>query len=129
MSMAHGLEVRMPFTDHRLVEHVSGLAGSSKLRRGTSKAILRRALSGRVPPRTLAKRKLGFNPPLASWLRGELAPLVESHLAQDVVEARGLFEPRAVRALVERLKGGRRDVSLHVWALIVLEQWQREYEP
>ena len=127
MSMAHGLEVRMPFTDHRLVEYVSGVPGSSKLRRGTSKAILRRALSDRVPARTLAKRKLGFNPPLASWLRGDLASLVESHLAQDVVASRGLFEPKRVRGLVQQLRSGRRDVSLHVWALIVLEQWQREY--
>jgi len=127
MSMAHGLEVRAPYTDHRLVEYVSGLPGSSKLRRSTTKAILRRAVAGRVPSRTLAKRKLGFNPPLGAWLRGDLAPLVESHLAPEVVESRGLFDPKAVRGLVERLRGGRRDVSLHVWALIVLEQWQREY--
>jgi asparagine synthase (glutamine-hydrolysing) len=126
MSMAHGLEVRAPFTDHRLVEQVFALPGSEKLQRGTSKVALRRALAGRVPERTLAKRKLGFNPPLGLWLRRELAPLVDSHLAREVVESRGLFRPERVEALVAELRAGRRDVSLHVWALIVLEQWQRE---
>jgi len=127
MSMAHGLEVRAPFTDHRLVEHVFALPGAEKLHRGTSKAVLRRAVDGRVPERSLAKRKLGFNPPLGVWLRGDLAPLVESHLSREVVESRGLFRPERVEALVSSLRAGNRDVSLHVWALIVLEQWQREY--
>jgi asparagine synthase (glutamine-hydrolysing) len=127
MSMAHGLEVRVPFTDHRLVEHVLGLPGASKLRRGRSKAILREAAAAHIPARPLEKRKVGFNPPMGVWLNRELAPLVESHLSREQVAARGLFRPEAVAGLVESLRSGRRDVSLHVWSLIVLEQWQREY--
>ena len=127
MSMAHGLEVSAPFTDHRLVEHVLALPGSAKLQRGRSKAILREAAAPHLPARPLAKRKIGFNPPLGIWLNRELAPLVASHLSREQVEARGLFRPQAVGRLVESLRSGRRDVSLHVWSLIVLEQWQREY--
>jgi asparagine synthase (glutamine-hydrolysing) len=127
MSMAHGLEVRAPYTDHKLVEHVLALPGSAKLQRGRSKAILRAAAAGRLPPRPLAKPKLGFNPPMGLWLNRELAPLVDSHLSREQVDARGLFDPTAVERLVGQLRGGRRDVSLHVWSLIVLEQWQREY--
>jgi asparagine synthase (glutamine-hydrolysing) len=127
MSMAHGLEVRSPFTDHRLVEYVLGLPGSEKLHRGRSKAILRRAAAPHLPERPVAKRKIGFNPPIGLWLNRELAPLLESHLGREVVEARGLFRPEAVERLVGQLRGGRRDVSLQVWSLIVLEQWQREY--
>jgi asparagine synthase (glutamine-hydrolysing) len=127
MSMAHGLEVRSPFTDHRLVEYALGLPGSEKLHRGRSKAILRRAAAPHLPERPVAKRKIGFNPPMGLWLNRELAPLVESHLGREVVEARGLFRPEAVARLVAQLRGGRRDVSLQVWSLIVLEQWSREY--
>jgi asparagine synthase (glutamine-hydrolysing) len=127
MSMAHGLEVRAPYTDHRLVEHVLALPGSAKLQRGRSKAILRAAAAPRLPERPVAKRKVGFNPPMGLWLNRELAPLVDSHLSREQVEARGLFRPEAVDRLVAQLRGGRRDVSLHVWSLIVLEQWQREY--
>lgn len=127
MSMAHGLEVRAPFTDHRLVEHVFSLPGSAKLAGGRSKAVLRDALAGgRLPERPLAKRKIGFNPPMGVWLNCELAPLLESHLGREVVEARGLFRPEAVAQLVATLKGGRRDVSLHVWSLVVLEEWLRQ---
>lgn len=127
MSMAHGLEVRNPFTDHRLVEHVAALPGAAKLQRGQTKAILREAVAARLPERPLAKRKVGFNPPMGLWLTGGLAPLVDSHLSREQIDARGLFRPEAVEALVRDLRGGRRDVSLQVWALIVLEQWQREY--
>jgi asparagine synthase (glutamine-hydrolysing) len=127
MSMANALETRAPFTDHRLVEAVFALPGTEKLHRGTSKAVLRRAVAGHVPDRVLSKRKLGFNPPLGVWLRHDLAPLIDSHLSREVVESRGLFRPERVEALVSALRSGRRDVSLQVWGLIVLEQWQREY--
>jgi asparagine synthase (glutamine-hydrolysing) len=127
MSMAHGLEVRCPFTDHHLVEHVLGLPGSAKLQRGRTKAVLRDAVSPRLPARPVAKRKIGFNPPMGLWLNRELAPLVDSHLGREQIEARGLFRPAEVERLVGELRTGRRDVSLHVWALIVLEQWCREY--
>jgi asparagine synthase (glutamine-hydrolysing) len=127
MSMAHGLEVRAPFTDHRLVEHVLALPGRAKLDRGRSKALLRAATADKLPERPLAKRKLGFNPPMGLWLNRELRGLVDSHLSREQVEARGLFDPGAVARLVGDLRSGRRDVSLHVWGLIVLEQWQREY--
>lgn len=127
MSMAHGLEVRAPYTDHRLVEHVFAMPGSAKLQRGRTKAILRAAAAPHLPERPLTKRKVGFNPPMGLWLNRELSPLVDSHLSREQVEARGLFRPETVERLVAELRGGRRDVSLHVWSLIVLEQWQREY--
>jgi asparagine synthase (glutamine-hydrolysing) len=125
--MAHSLEVRAPYTDHRLVEYVYSLPGAQKLSRGRSKVALRAAASTRLPPRPLAKPKIGFNPPMGLWLNRELIPLVDSHLSREQVEARGLFRPEAVERLVTELRSGRRDVSLHVWSLIVLEQWLREY--
>ena len=128
MSMAHGLELRAPYCDHRLVEHAFSLPGSAKLRRGRTKAILRDALAPRLPERPLQKRKIGFNPPMGVWLNGELRPVVDEHLGREQVEARGLFRPEAVGRLVAALRSGRRDVSLQVWSLVVLEQWLREYD-
>ena len=128
MSMAHGLEVRAPYTDHRFVEYGFSLPGSDKLKRGRTKAILRDAATGRIPARPLSKPKIGFNPPMGVWLRGELSPLIDSHLGPDVVSERGLFRPEAVQGLVGGLRSGRRDTSLQVWSLIVLEQWLRELE-
>jgi asparagine synthase (glutamine-hydrolysing) len=127
MSMAHGLEIRAPYCDHRLVEYVFSLPGSAKLRGRETKALLRQTLRSRLPARALDKRKVGFNPPMGVWLRGELAPLIDSHLGREQIEARGLLRPEAVERLVRTLRDGRRDVSLKVWSLIVLEQWLREY--
>jgi asparagine synthase (glutamine-hydrolysing) len=127
MSMAHGLEVRAPFTDHRLIEHVLRLPGALKLERGRSKAILRAATAARLPQRPLSKPKIGFNPPMGIWLRRDLGGLIDSHLGREQVEARGLFQPQVVEQLVREARTGRRDVSLQVWSLIVLEQWFREY--
>jgi asparagine synthase (glutamine-hydrolysing) len=128
MSMAHGLEVRSPYCDHRLVEYVFGLPGSAKLRGGTTKALLRETLQTRLPPRPLTKPKIGFTAPIGVWLKRDLAHLIQSHLSREQIEARGLFRATAVERLVSALERGRRDVSLHVWALIMLEQWFREYD-
>jgi asparagine synthase (glutamine-hydrolysing) len=127
MSMAHGLEIRAPYCDHRLVEYVFSLPGDAKLRGRETKALLRQTLRPRLPARALSKPKVGFNPPMGVWLRGELASLVDSHLSREQVEARGLLRPEAVEQLVRTLRDGRRDVSLKIWSLIVLEQWLREY--
>lgn len=127
MSMAHGLEVRAPFTDHLLVERVLRMPGARKLERGRTKALLREATASRLPQRPLAKPKVGFNPPMGIWLRRDLGGLVDDHLSPEQVRARGLFHPEAVESLVRESRAGRRDVSLQVWALVVLEQWFREY--
>lgn len=127
MSMAHGLETRQPYCDHKLVEHAFALPGNTKLSGRQTKAILRRALQPRLPSRPLSKPKRGFNAPIGVWLNRELRSLVDDYLAPDVVASRGLFQPEAVTELVRTLRTRRRDVSSHVWGLVVLEQWFREY--
>jgi asparagine synthase (glutamine-hydrolysing) len=127
MSMAHGLETRQPYCDHKLVEYAFALPGSAKLHGRQTKAILRRALEPRLPARPLRKPKRGFNAPIGVWLNRELRGLVDEYLSPEVVRDRGLFRPEAVAQLVESLRTRRRDVSSHVWGLVVLEQWFREY--
>jgi asparagine synthase (glutamine-hydrolysing) len=74
MSMAHGVEVRMPFLDWRLVTFTVALPEESKYAAGTSKLIARRAMTGRMPESIRAgKRKVGFNSPMPEWLNGPLA--------------------------------------------------------
>jgi asparagine synthase (glutamine-hydrolysing) len=125
MSMAHGLEVRLPFTDHKLVELALQVPARLKLR-SRSKHILKEAMAGILPAPTLKRKKLGLNPPLGIWLRGELAPLLDRYLAPAAVRKTGWFQPEAVARLVEDFRSGRRDYSLHLWSLLVLEQWRRQ---
>lgn len=126
MSMAHGLEVRLPFTDHKLVELAMRIPARLKLKRRTTKYALREAMRPLLPPEILERGKLGLNPPLGIWLRGELAPLIEEQLSTRAVEAAGWFQPQAVANLVRDFRTGRRDYSLHIWALLVLNQWRRQ---
>ncbi len=127
MSMAHGLEVRLPFTDHKLVEFALRLPAQFKLRGSESKHILRRAVRGLLPAEILERPKLGLNPPLGIWLQNDLAPRVEEMLGEAAVRRRGWFHPAAVRRIVESYRSGRRDYSLQIWALLVLEEWCRQH--
>jgi asparagine synthase (glutamine-hydrolysing) len=126
MSMAHGLEVRLPFTDHRLIELALRLPSGLKLRGRKSKHVLREAMRAMLPEQILNRSKLGLNPPLGIWLRGELAGLVDQRLSPDAVRRAGWFRPQAVSRLIQDFRTGRRDYSLHIWALLVLDQWRRQ---
>jgi len=128
MSMAHALELRQPFADHRLVEFALRLPANQKLRGRETKHLLRRAMRTLLPKRTLERSKLGLNPPLGRWLRGELAPLVDRYLSPGAVRQRGWFRPEAVSRIRDEFEKGRRDYSLHLWGLLVLEEWARQYQ-
>lgn len=127
MGMAHGLEVRAPFCDHRVVELSLALAPELKLPGWQLKGLLRAAFADALPPRTLSRPKQGFMVPLASWLRGELRPLVEELLDPARVRARGLFVPAVVARLVREHLNRSRNHADRVWALLVLELWMRQY--
>jgi len=127
MSMAHALELRLPFTDHRLVEFSMRLPAEMKLRGRKTKYLLREAVRPLLPAEILERPKLGLNPPLGMWLQSELTPLLDTYLSEASVRQRGWFRPEAVARLREDFRSGRRDYSLHLWALLVLEEWARQY--
>ncbi len=131
-TMAAGLEGREPMLDHRLVEFALRLPLG--LRRGAlgTKHLLRRILYRHVPRELIERPKQGFAIPLASWLRGELAPLLDEYLAPERIRAGGLFEPQAVRrALANFREGGpgndRLDVQ-KVWLLLAFEMWRSRWD-
>jgi asparagine synthase (glutamine-hydrolysing) len=125
MSMAWSLEVRPPLLDTPLVEAVLRLPGCYKVRGRARKILLKRAMAGRLPPEILARRKRGFGVPIRHWMRGPLAEPVRAVLTDGRTRSRGLFQPRAVEALLAEHLSGRRDQSLALWSLLVLELWQR----
>lgn len=102
MSMAHGLEARVPFLDHELVELCAQIPPALKLRGSQEKHILRRALRGVLPPEILGRKKRGLAAPVSGWLRGALPPFAEDLLSRDRLLEKGYFAPDAVRALLER---------------------------
>jgi asparagine synthase (glutamine-hydrolysing) len=127
MSMAHALEVRVPFTDHKLVEFVTRLPSALRLKGMQDKYILKRAVGHLLPESILNRKKLGFNPPMALWLKEDLEDLVKDCLSETAIKRRGYFQYEAIRALLGAHASGKRDMSLHIWALLVLEVWHRMY--
>jgi asparagine synthase (glutamine-hydrolysing) len=123
MSMAHGLELREPLCDHRLVELAMQLPARHRVGWLASKRVLRKIMGKRLPAQVLRRRKLGFNAPMGVWMRRDLDRLVQRWLAPALLRRRGLLAVDEVGRLVEEHRRGLRDHGLRLWSLIVLEQW------
>lgn len=126
MSMAHSLEVRVPLLDHVFVEYVARLPLHFKLRRFTTKYILKKAFRGWLPAEILERPKMGFGVPLRHWFRGPLRGYLEDILFSPRAANRGYFQMEFLRSLVEEHGKGRRDHSDLLWALLALELWHRQ---
>ena len=121
MSMAHALEVRVPYCDHRVVEEFAALPLATKMPMGVPKGLFRWAMRRDLPLSVLTHRKVGFNPPISAWLTDGLAPVLEEYLGEAAVRARGIFSATAISAL--RANPGENGHVL--WGLLVLEAWIR----
>jgi len=126
-SMAHSLEARSPFLDHKLIEFVATIPTRFKLRRLTAKHILKRAFADLLPPPILKRKKMGFGVPIAEWFRGELAPYLREVLLDPTAVDRGYFRRESVQELIDQHTGRRADHGYRLWALLMLELWHREF--
>ncbi len=126
MSMAHSLEVRVPFVDQRMAEVAAGIPLAWHLDRGVTKGLFREAAAPLVPREILDAPKQGLNLPVSLWFRGRLLDWLRSLLSPERLEERGLFRPQAVAGLLDEHVAGRRDHSLFLWSLAVLEVWQQD---
>jgi asparagine synthase (glutamine-hydrolysing) len=127
MSMAHGLEVRVPLIDHRLAQRVLALPGSWKLNSGTPKPLLVKALCGQLPDQIVHRRKRGFTLPFEHWLRDALRPVVEESFRKIGEGVLGnLLSERATRAVWQDFLEGRTSWS-RPWSLYVLQSWCQQH--
>jgi asparagine synthase (glutamine-hydrolysing) len=122
-SMATSLEVRAPFLDAELVDFVQALPARHKYARGTGKRLLKAALADRLPASILKRPKKGFGIPVARWLNGPLASLLDDRLAPDRLRRQGLLRPEAVARLVAEHRAGVRDHRKPLWTLVSLQLW------
>src|SRR5947199_67688 len=126
MSMSVGLEARVPFLDHRIVELVAGMPSHLKWGR-EPKHLLRRAAAGLVPDAVLHRPKHGFTLPLDRWFRAECRPLAEELLLGARARGRGLFDPAAVAAVWQGYLAGRDRAFMQMWVLLNFEVWSRVF--
>jgi len=127
MTMAHGLEARVPFLDHVLVELAARVPSSIKFKRRRQKHILKRALADVLPDAVLRRRKAGFNVPVNAWLAGPLADHARTVLSPDRVRAAGCFRPDAVARLFDEHARRARDNSFILWGLMCFQLWYERF--
>jgi len=127
-SMAHGLEVRVPLLDHQLVEWISGLPPSLKLRRGVGKYLFKKGLEPYLPAELLYRDKMGFSVPLADWFRGPLRARLQRSLASPVLADCGMFNLDYAQELMRQHQSGRRDHSAPLWSLLMFESFLRQLQ-
>jgi asparagine synthase (glutamine-hydrolysing) len=127
MSMAHALEVRPPFLDHRIVEFAASLPDSCKVRGLVQKVLLRELMKGKLPPRLLTRKKVGFDIPAHEWLRGPLRPLLEETLLEAATEHPQLFSWGAVEQYLRAHLERKANYGYHLWGLMILFLWMKKW--
>jgi len=127
MTMANGLELRVPFLDHKMVEFAATLPNASKIHGKGGKTLLRSAMRGVLPDAIIDRPKKGFPIPIGSWLRTSLRQFTRDHLlARDSACSRYVDRDETAR-LVEEHEQGRADRSQEIWTLLVFEFWHRHF--
>jgi asparagine synthase (glutamine-hydrolysing) len=121
-SMAVSLEAREPLLDHRLVEFAAALPARMRLRGGSGKWLLKRALASRLPHEILHRRKMGFVTPLSAWFRGPLAAEAAAVARSAALAETGWFDAEAIAVLAAAHRSGRADHGRLLWQLLMLEK-------
>jgi asparagine synthase (glutamine-hydrolysing) len=127
MSMAHAVEVRPPFLDHRIVEFAASLPASLKIRGSKQKFVLKHLMQGKLPPAVLTRKKVGFDIPAHEWLRGPLRSMVVETLTQGASEHDALFRPNVVERFLRSHLERRANLGYHLWGLMVLFLWMKKW--
>ena len=127
MSMAHSLEVRPPFLDHRIVEFAATLPENMKIRGGRLKYVLRELMKDRLPHSVIARPKEGFDIPAHQWLRTVLRPLLLETLSERNVRETGIFSWEAIDGAVRAHLERRANLGYHLWGLMVLFLWMKHW--
>jgi asparagine synthase (glutamine-hydrolysing) len=128
MSMAHSLEVRPPFLDHRIVEFAGRLPANLKIRGSSTKYVMRELVRKKLPSAILRRPKEGLDIPAHEWLRGALRPLLLEALGTESVRRAGIFSPHAIGAIVDRHLSRRENLGYHLWGLLTLHLWMQRWK-
>jgi asparagine synthase (glutamine-hydrolysing) len=127
MSMAHSLEVRPPFLDHRVVEFAATLPPSLKIQGSRQKIVLKELMKKRLPEKILHRKKVGFDIPAHEWLRGPLRELLLDTMQHGLAEYKSLFRPGTVQELVRLHLERRVNIGYHLWGLLLLFLWMKKW--
>jgi asparagine synthase (glutamine-hydrolysing) len=128
MSMAHSLEVRPPYLDHRIIEFAATLPDELKINGRMQKVILKNLMRNKLPDSVLSRTKTGLDIPTHHWFRGPLRRLLDETLNAQAIEETGLFRAGAIRRLISDHMEGRANLGYHLWGLLILFLWMKQWK-
>ena len=127
MSMAVSLEARAPLLDHKLIEFVTRVPASLKLAGSETKHLLKEAVKDLIPREILHRPKQGFGVPIQEWINQQLRTRIRETLNDPRTRQRGYVDAKYLNILLDEHERGRRDHSMRVWSLFMLELWHRQF--
>ena len=127
MSMAWGVEVRVPFLDLDLVELAATIPDQIKQKGRIGKWVLKKAMEPYLPHDVIYRPKTGFGAPLRRWIKNDLRDLVSDILSEQSIQSRGLFDAKSVKQLINDNDSGRRDSAYTIFSLLCIEIWCRKF--
>jgi len=125
MSMSQSLECRVPLLDERLIKLASTIPADLRIRGGTTRYILKKALRGVLPNEILDRKKRGFGAPMGAWFKSELKSLRNAVLSRQTIESRGLLSWEKIREVMALHDANREDYTDLLIVLVNLEIWCR----
>jgi asparagine synthase (glutamine-hydrolysing) len=126
-SMAVSLEARVPLLDHKLIEFVTRIPAGMKMAGIETKHIFKQAVTGLIPAEILNRPKQGFGVPLELWINRQLRSRIRDTLSDPRTQQRGYVSRSHIQVLLSEHENGRRDHSMALWSLLMLELWHRNF--
>jgi len=126
-SMSVALELRAPLLDYRVVELVTGMSMNLKRKSGISKYLLRKILYKKLPKALVDRPKMGFNVPIAAWLRGPVKEILRQYLDPVFIRKQGIFQETRITELAERHLSQKADYAKQLWSYLIFQMWYTRY--
>ena len=127
LSMAIGVEVRVPFLDIDLVEFSTTIPPQFKMKGNTTKYILKKLMERYLPKDVIYRSKTGFGAPVRQWITHDLDKKITADLSIDAINRRGIFDAEKIQQLIKSNNKGTIDASYSIWALLAIESWYKKF--
>lgn len=128
LSMASGVEVRVPYLDVELVEFSTKIPPKLKLKGGETKYILKKVAENYLPNEVIYRSKTGFGAPVRDWiLNDEMSSLIDEYLSKEKIDKRKIFNYSKVKELINLNKSQKEDLAYPIWSLLAIESWLKQF--
>ena len=127
LSMAVGVEVRVPFLDTELVEFSTKIPPKFKLKGKETKYLLKKVAERYLPDEIIYRSKTGFGAPVRKWILNDMESIINNYLSKKSVDKRNIFNHEKISELIKENKVGSVDSSYSIWSLFSIESWMRQF--